>query len=164
MGVETYFGFFKGVQCGRVIGILADAFVAGQAKPMHATRTSQRPARRLREKTVDRRGIMDNRQTARSRKRFFVRFGAEELKHMGYTEDISPAGMFIKSASVYRPGTLLRVQLTIKDAGTVLLECQVRWAKRVPPQLLRKVKAGMGVKITRVIEGEEIFNACLVGE
>lgn len=107
---------------------------------------------------------MDNRQTLRSKKRLSVRFGTEGPKHIGYTEDISPEGMFIKTASVYRPGTLLQIQITVKGAESVLLEGQVRWAKRVPPQLVRKIKAGMGVKISRILAGEKAFDAFFPAE
>lgn len=103
---------------------------------------------------------MDSRKEPRSKKRLTVRFGADGKQHMGYTENISPEGMFIQTGSVYRPGTRLQVEVT-GNGETVSLEVQVRWAKRIPPQLLRKVKAGMGVKIVRIIAGEELFRSWL---
>ena len=105
---------------------------------------------------------MDNRKLMRSKKRLTVRFGANGKQHMGYTENISPEGMFIQTGSVYRPGTRLQVQLT-SNGETVFLEVQVRWAKRVPPQLLRKVKAGMGVRIVKIVENEAIYRSWLPG-
>jgi Tfp pilus assembly protein PilZ len=107
---------------------------------------------------------MENRGILRSKKRLTVRFGIDEFKDMGYTEDISPSGLFIQTVKVLKPGTRLQVQLTTRDGKMVLLKGQVRWAKRVPPQLVRKIKAGMGVKITEFLEGEEIFRSCLPEE
>jgi Tfp pilus assembly protein PilZ len=109
-------------------------------------------------------GFMDNRSISRKRKRLSVRFGTDELRHMGYTEDISSGGLFIQTAAVLRPGTRLQVQLTTNDGRQILLKGQVRWAKRVPPQLIRKIKGGMGVMITEFLEGEEIFRGCFPEE
>jgi hypothetical protein len=83
---------------------------------------------------------------------------------MGYTEDLSPKGLFIQTAAVLKPGSLLQVQLTSRDGKQVLLEGRIRWAKKVPPQMLRKIKAGMGVMILRFVEGEEHFREFLPGE
>ncbi len=107
---------------------------------------------------------MDNREIKRSRKRLKARFGVDQLKHLGYTEDISSGGIFIQTISVLRPGTKLQVQLTTNDGRQVLFKGQVRWAKKVPPQLLRKLKAGMGVMVTEFIEGEDVFRSCLPEE
>lgn len=104
---------------------------------------------------------MDNRRLLRSRKRLSVRFGIDQLKHIGYTEDISSQGLFIQTASVLRPGTLLQIRLTTRDDRQVLMEGRVCWAKKVPPQFLRKMKAGMGVMITGFLEGEDIFRSML---
>ena len=106
--------------------------------------------------------MAENRKEHRSKKRLTVRFGTDGKKHMGYTENISPKGMFIQTGSVYRPGTRLHVEMA-SNGETVSIEVQVRWSKRIPPQLLRKVKAGMGVKIVRILDGEEIFRSWLPG-
>lgn len=107
---------------------------------------------------------MENRQVLRTTKRLQVRFGIDQLEHMAYTEDLSPEGFFIQTAKALKPGTRLRVQLTTRAGDLILIEGQVRWAKKVHPQLARKIKAGMGVMIIRFLEGEEFFRASLPDE
>ena len=104
---------------------------------------------------------MENRQVLRSMKRLQVRFGIDQLEHMAFTENLSPGGFFIQTSKVLKPGTRLRCQLTTRAGDLILVEGQVRWAKRVHPQLARKIKAGMGVMIIRFLEGEEFFRASL---
>ena len=107
---------------------------------------------------------MDNRQMQRSRKRLKVRFGTDQLEHVAFTDNLSLGGFFIQTTKVLKPGTRLRIQLTTRDGDLVLVEGRVRWAKKVHPQLIRKIKAGMGVMITRFLEGEEFFRATLPEE
>ncbi len=109
-------------------------------------------------------GTVGKRQINRSRRRMTARFGTEKLQYMGYTEDISPGGIFIQAAAVLKPGTRLQIQLKTSSGEIILLNGQVRWAKKVPPQLLRKIKAGMGILITEFLEGEDIFRSYLPEE
>jgi len=103
--------------------------------------------------------MVDKRRISRSKKRIPVRFGIDECRHMGYTEDLSSGGLFIQTASVLRPGAILKIQLTTQDGEVILFTGQVRWSKRVPAQLIRKIKAGMGVRIVNFQQGEEIFRS-----
>jgi hypothetical protein len=41
--------------------------------------------------------------------------------------------------------------------GKIILLAEVRWAKKVPPALLSKLKGGMGLKIVAFKEGESIY-------
>ncbi len=104
---------------------------------------------------------MENRKGLRSRKRLQVRFGTEKPEHLGYTEDISPQGLFIQTAKVMKPGTRLQVRLTTREGRQILIEGHVRWAKGAPPQFLGKLRTGMGVMITSFVTGEEFFRGCL---
>lgn len=108
--------------------------------------------------------MVDKRSISRNKKRIPVRFGTDEYRHMGYTDDVSPGGIFIQTTSVLKPGGLLQVQLNTQDGEVILFTGQIRWAKRVPAQLIRKIKAGMGVKIMSFQQGEEIFRSWFPGE
>lgn len=106
--------------------------------------------------------MADKRNLDRHRKRFTLRFGSEEPLKTGFTEDISPTGLFIKSAYVRNPGSVICVELAIDKERKVLLEARVMWAKKVPPEMIHHVKkSGMGVEIIRFISGEsDYFQLC----
>lgn len=87
------------------------------------------------------------RQQDRVRKRLVVRFGTDELVHSGYTRDISGGGIFIQSAVVHPPGTVLCLQIDYPE-GPVTQEGVVRWCKTVPAPLKRSLKGGMGVEFS----------------
>ncbi len=102
--------------------------------------------------------MAEKRDLKRHRKRLTVRFGVDDPNRLAFTEDISSQGLFIKTPNVCTPGTLIRVDLTLPDDRIVRMEAQVRWAKKVPPQMLRMVqKGGMGVRITRFFAGEDLY-------
>jgi len=101
--------------------------------------------------------LAENRLQPRHRKRIQVKYGVDAPTRVGFTEDISEEGFFIKSSLVQRPGTILQVELTTPDRETILLEGRIRWAKKVPPNLLHRVKGGMGIKIIAFKEGEAAY-------
>lgn len=104
--------------------------------------------------------MTEKRLSLRKNRRLEVRFGPDEPKRIGFTCDITRQGFFIQSSSVCRPGTLLRVAMVMANNQEVRLEARVQWAKRVPPNLLRRVKkGGMGVKIIRFCAGEAIYHS-----
>ncbi len=104
--------------------------------------------------------MAEKRDLKRHRKRLSLRFGIDDPNRLAFTEDISAQGLFIRTVNVCTPGTRIRVDLILPDERTVQMEAQVRWAKKVPPQMLRMAqKGGMGVRITRFLAGEELYEA-----
>jgi len=102
--------------------------------------------------------MAEKRNLDRHRKRFPLRFGAGEPMRAAYTEDISTTGLFIKTAYAAAPGSVLAVELAVDGGWQVVLEVQVRWVKKVPPQMIHLArKGGMGVKIIRFLSGEEHY-------
>lgn len=100
----------------------------------------------------------ERRLDKRLRRRIALRFGAGEATHLGFTEDISPAGLFIKTSHAVAPETRLTVTLILQENRTVTLEGRVMWAKDVPTQMVQMVKkSGVGLKIERFVEGEELY-------
>jgi hypothetical protein len=78
----------------------------------------------------------------------------DTARRVGFTEDVSDDGFFIKTGVVERPGSLMQFELTMPDGTCVELEGRVRWAKKVPVNLLQRIKGGMGIRITRFKSGE----------
>jgi len=95
---------------------------------------------------------MDKRRFARISKRLFVRFGAQQAQHIGFTDDVSREGLFIKSNVVFKQGTPLIIEANLPKQ-VVSLKGIVKWAKAVPPALFRQArKAGVGVNLEQFPE------------
>ncbi len=77
-----------------------------------------------------------------------VRYGPTlPPKYRGSVVDLSATGIYIKTNSVFKPGT--RLHIVIEDGDSVhIVEGEVKSAKRVPAPLVRSVKCGMGVEFT----------------
>ena len=103
--------------------------------------------------------MTDKRDNYRHLKRLPVKFGVGSANTLGYTEDISDFGFFIKAGLVQVPGRELAVELTLPQDRLVKMVAKVQWAKRIPPALLRTYKGGMGFTIVRFLEGEEFYRA-----
>ncbi|ACM19290.1 PilZ domain protein [Geotalea daltonii FRC-32] len=104
--------------------------------------------------------MADKRRIKRLRKRLSVKFGLLQTDRIAFTEDISHHGLFIKTANVASPGSDVKVDLAIDETTLVRMEARVMWAKKVPANMLRLVKkSGMGVRIIRILDGEDAFNA-----
>jgi hypothetical protein len=101
----------------------------------------------------------EKRKLLRLRKRLQAKFGVVEPTRIGFTEDFSDTGLFIKSAVVLNPETILRVELIIPGYEPIELTAKVMWAKKVPPNLLARVKGGMGVRILSFQKGEGAYQA-----
>ncbi len=59
--------------------------------------------------------------------------------------NISPLGIAIKTNQVFRPGTKIMICID-KDEDLLLARGDVRWARQVPPLLVKYSRCGMGIK------------------
>jgi len=102
--------------------------------------------------------MVDKRRKTRIRKRLRVMYGLNIPSKVGFTSDISESGLCIKSFVVYKPGEILLLEIETSSGVIVRAEGRIHWARKVPPNLLRKVKyAGMGVKIINFMNGREEY-------
>ena len=93
---------------------------------------------------------MEKRSRNRIARRLFVRFGPEQADNIGFTGDISLTGIFIKTNTMFSPGSVLKLEVELPDSKILHLKGTVMWAKRVPATLVRHIKkSGMGVKIVQ---------------
>jgi hypothetical protein len=102
--------------------------------------------------------MAEDRNKKRHRKRFSLNFGIDKVEKFGFTDDITHDGLFIRSAVVVKPGVTIRVEIKHPD-GLIALLGEVRWAKKVPPGFIHKMKGGMGVLIKSFVAGEELYHA-----
>jgi Tfp pilus assembly protein PilZ len=87
-----------------------------------------------------------------------LKFGESTPTSLGFTEDISPEGLFIKTSHPLYPGTNILVEISTPNDQMVFLEGYVMWGKELPAAVATLAKkAGMGVKIIRFNAGREIY-------
>ncbi len=103
--------------------------------------------------------MADKRLGARLRKRIKVTFVENGKQRMGYTDDISEEGLFMRTAAAQPPNSAIVFEFEIDGQGRVVVEGRVRWARRIPAQMVYKAKGGMGVKFYRFHSGEEIYRS-----
>jgi len=102
--------------------------------------------------------VADKRDIQRVNKRLIIRFGVNEAERVAFTENISMAGMFIKTPNVISPNTRIAIEFLLPDGHKIELEARVMWAKKVPANLFHLVKkSGMGVRFLRFHSGEDVF-------
>lgn len=101
--------------------------------------------------------MAENRYKKRHRKRISVNFGLDRVEKFGFTDDINHGGLFIRSSVVVKPGVTIRVEIK-QPGGLIALLGEVRWAKKIPPNVIHKMKGGMGVQIKSFLSGEDLYH------
>ena len=101
--------------------------------------------------------MAEDRFKKRHRKRISVNFGIDKIEKFGFTDDITHDGLFIRSAVVVKPGVTIKVEIK-HPQGLIALIGEVRWGKKIPPNVLHKLKGGMGVQIKSFVTGEELYH------
>jgi len=100
---------------------------------------------------------IDKRAARRFRKRLQLRYGETEPTRLGFTEDFSATGLFIRAAAVSKPNTVLFIQMTTPDNQDIRVQARIMWAKKVPQNMMQRIKGGMGVHFIRFESGEELY-------
>lgn len=88
-------------------------------------------------------GPVERRRAARRKVRLRVRVDPGALTAI--TDDVSAEGVFVRSARVLNPGTRVDLQIFFptgfrEERGVVC------WSRRVPVQLMRDLRGGMGIR------------------
>lgn len=86
----------------------------------------------------------EKRITRRAKRRIMVRFGEGTPHRTAFTKNLSDTGLFLQTNSVYKPGTVLNIEMQFPNR-TFSMWARVVWAKKVPPQLAHVLECGMGV-------------------
>lgn len=89
----------------------------------------------------------EKRQLPRKRRRLTVEFSWEKRSCTGFTYDISPSGLFVRSARIPRVGTRLTVTLILPDQSHIPILGAVVRSFRVPSSLARVIPSGFCLKI-----------------
>jgi len=102
--------------------------------------------------------MAEKREEKRRLKRLRLKYGTDTPQRSAFTDDISPDGLFIRTVSPIFPGKKMRIDLDSPSGEIIRIEGCVMWIKRVPPSLIHLAKkGGMGVRITKMLSGEENY-------
>ena len=90
----------------------------------------------------------------RFEQRLEAKYGIEHCDETGYVYDIAPFGLFLSGDRFYPPDTKLKVEIKLDNGSRVEFEGKVCWGKAQERPGWFDRQAGMGIKISRFIEGE----------
>lgn len=93
----------------------------------------------------------DRRRHRRHTKRLRTVFTHGDSNYLGFSSDLSPIGLFIKTQRGFRPGTVLDLEITLPDESVTKLKGRVIRTIKTSES---SIKNGMGIEI---IESDERY-------
>lgn len=94
---------------------------------------------------------MEKRYLGRVAKWLFIRFGTDKLDSLGFSNDLSETGLFIKTNLVLQKGTVLNIQVTLPDDNKIDLTGKVAWIKKDPSEVNENSKKiGLGIRLLKI--------------
>lgn len=90
---------------------------------------------------------MKKRRHKRVVKRLLVKFGVSDTNTVGFTSDVSPAGMFIRTNKGLPPETVINISLEIPSGDIIILKGIVKRVIKYSSQLGGIMKNGMGIQL-----------------
>jgi Tfp pilus assembly protein PilZ len=92
--------------------------------------------------------MAERRGVKRTSRRFTIKYGVDFPTNVGFSTDISPTGLFIKTTNVLPVGTPVKVLLSLPKGQEVYLTGKVVWYKKAPAGLDRVIlKNGIGISL-----------------
>ena len=89
--------------------------------------------------------MAEKRPHPRTLGRLRVRYGVQTIDRSAFINNASLSGAFLKTNSVFKPGTTMQVEFEFPEQKLALW-AQVVWAKKVPLQMAHILHCGMGVR------------------
>ena len=105
--------------------------------------------------------MAERRSFARKKRRFLVEFSLQGTSCTGFTYDVSPTGIFVRSIRLPQPGTILTANLHLPDGKRIAVRGKVVRSFRVPPQLSRLIPSGFSMRLSESPEDYFQFLATL---
>ena len=90
--------------------------------------------------------------STRRRRRYLVEWQNGDVLCTGFTHDISPTGVFVRSSNIPKIGETLALWLLIPRGGKLRLRCSVVRSQHVPQNLRSTRPSGFGVRLTEAPE------------
>jgi hypothetical protein len=105
--------------------------------------------------------VSERRSFARKKRRFLVEFRLRGAACTGFTYDVSPTGIFVRSVRLPDPGTSMAAQLHLPEGKRIEVRGRVVRSFRVPPALSRVVPSGFSIRLADTPEDYFQFLATL---
>lgn len=105
--------------------------------------------------------MAERRTFARKKRRFLVEFVFQGANCTGFTYDVSPIGIFVRSIRIPVPGTFLTANLHLSEGKRIAVRGKVVRSYRVPAALARLVPSGFSIRLSDTPEDFFQFFATL---
>src|SRR5262245_28949433 len=105
--------------------------------------------------------MAERRGFVRKKRRFLVEFQVQGSSYTGFTYDVSPSGIFVRSARLPKPGSLMTASLHVSEGRRIAVRGRVMRSYRVPPALARVVPSGFSMQLSDTPEDYFQFVATL---
>jgi PilZ domain len=105
--------------------------------------------------------MSERRTFARKKRRFLVEFSLQGANCTGFTYDVSPTGIFVRSIRLPSPGTVLTANLHLPEGKRIAVRGNVVRSFRVPPALSRLIPSGFSMRLSETPEDYFQFLATL---
>jgi hypothetical protein len=105
--------------------------------------------------------MAERRGFARKKRRFLVEFDLRGASCTGFTYDVSPTGIFVRSVSLPDPGTLMTANLHLPEGKRVTVRGRVVRSFRVAASLSRLIPSGFSIRLSESPEDYYQFLATL---
>ena len=92
--------------------------------------------------------MSERRGFGRKKRRFLVEFKLRGAQCTGFTYDISPSGIFVRSVRLPEPGTFMSADLHLPQGKRLTVRGKVVRSFRVPASLARLVPSGFSMKLS----------------
>jgi PilZ domain len=92
--------------------------------------------------------MAERRGYARKKRRFLVEYQLQGAACNGFTYDVSPSGIFVRSIRLPTPGTFLTANLHLSEGRRIAVRGRVVRSFRVPPALSRLIPSGFSIRLS----------------
>jgi len=105
--------------------------------------------------------MAERRGFARKKRRFLVEFHLQGSNCTGFTYDMSPTGIFVRSIRLPKPGSYVTADLHLSAGKRISVRGRVVRSHRVPAELARIVPSGFSMSLSETPEDYFQFFATL---
>jgi hypothetical protein len=92
--------------------------------------------------------MRQKRSFERKKRRYLVEFTLEGTACSGFTNDVSPNGIFVRSNRLPDPGVAVSLNLHLPEGKHVVLRGKVVRSFRVPAALSRLIPSGFAIQLS----------------
>ena len=105
--------------------------------------------------------MAERRTFARKKRRFLVEYQIKGASCTGFTYDVSPNGIFVRSVRLPEPGSHLTANLHLPEGRRIAVRGRVVRSFRVPAALSRLIPSGFSIRLAETPEDYFQFLATL---